>query len=49
MNGVVKEWIDKAEGDFAVALREYRVRKNACHDAVCFHRIVYRRILCGRR
>lgn len=37
MNGVLKEWIDKAEGDFVVALREYRARKLPNHDAVCFH------------
>lgn len=37
MNGVLKEWIDKAEGDFIVALREYRARKMPNHDAVCFH------------
>ena len=37
MNGVLKEWLDKAEGDYIVALREYRARKNPNHDAVCFH------------
>ena len=37
MNGALKEWIDKAEGDFVVALREYRARKLPNHDAVCFH------------
>jgi HEPN domain-containing protein len=37
MNGVLKEWIDKAEGDLIVALREYRARKAPNHDAACFH------------
>ena len=37
MNGALKEWIDKAEGDFVVALREHRARKLPNHDAVCFH------------
>ena len=36
MNEEIKEWIDKAEGDFAVALRD-RARENPCSDAVCFH------------
>ena len=34
---MVREWVEKAEGDFATALRESRARKNANHDAVCFH------------
>ncbi len=33
----VSEWVEKAEGDFATAEREYRARKNPNHDAVCFH------------
>ena len=37
MKDVVKEWVDKAEGDFATALREYRVRKDPNNEAVCFH------------
>ena len=37
MNVVVKEWIDKAEEDYVVALREYRARKLPAHGAVCFH------------
>ena len=32
-----KEWIDKAEGDWATMTREFRVRKNPNYDAVCFH------------
>lgn len=37
MNAETQEWIEKAEGDYQVALREYRVRANPCYDAVCFH------------
>jgi len=33
----ISEWIAKAEGDYAVALREYRVRRNPNYDDVCFH------------
>jgi hypothetical protein len=27
MNAQIKEWIAKADGDYATALREYRARK----------------------
>ena len=37
MKPLTREWIDKAEGDFATALREIRVRKSPNYDAVCFH------------
>ena len=37
MNPITQEWIDKAEGDWATANREYRARKNPNYDAVCFH------------
>ena len=37
MNVVVAEWVEKAEGDFTTAMREWRARKNRNHDAVCFH------------
>ncbi len=37
MNGSVKEWVEKAEGDFVTAMRESRARKAPNHDAVCFH------------
>ena len=37
MNGLVKEWIAKAEGDCTTALREYRARKSPNYDAACFH------------
>ncbi|HLC17001.1 MAG TPA: HEPN domain-containing protein [Thermodesulfovibrionia bacterium] len=37
MNEIVKEWIDKAEGDYYSALREYRARKFPNYDATGFH------------
>jgi len=37
MKPLVKEWVEKAEGDYATAQRELRVRKNPNYDAVCFH------------
>ena len=37
MNATVKEWIDKAEGDFATAGRELRAVEFPNFDAVCFH------------
>jgi len=37
MNGIVSEWIEKAEGDFWTAEREARARKTPNYDAVCFH------------
>ncbi len=37
MNPLTFEWIEKAEGDFATAQREVRVRKMPNYDAVCFH------------
>lgn len=37
MNELVNEWIEKAEGDFHSALREYRARKNPNYDAAGFH------------
>jgi len=36
-NETVREWMAKAEGDFAVACREMRARKSPNYDAVCFH------------
>jgi HEPN domain-containing protein len=36
MNATVREWIAKAEGDFAVARREMRVRKDPNFDVVCY-------------
>lgn len=37
MKPVTKDWIEKAEGDFATAQREMRARKNPNYDAACFH------------
>ena len=37
MKLLTKEWIAKAEGDFATARRELRARKSPNYDAVCFH------------
>lgn len=37
MNGTVREWIDKAEGDYGVAERELGAGKRASYDAVCYH------------
>jgi len=37
MNPLTSEWVEKAEGDFATAARESRVRKAPNYDGVCFH------------
>jgi HEPN domain-containing protein len=37
MNPLTREWIEKAEADFATASREIRARKSPNYDAVCFH------------
>ena len=37
MATISQEWIAKAEGDSATALREYRARKDPNYDAACFH------------
>ena len=37
MNELLREWVAKAEGDCATALREHRARTKPNHDAVCFH------------
>ena len=37
MNELVKEWIDKAEADFATAERELAAKDRENYDAVCFH------------
>ncbi len=31
------DWINKAEGDFYSAQREYRARKHPNYDSACFH------------
>jgi HEPN domain-containing protein len=37
MRPLTREWIEKAEADFATAYRESRVRRSPNYDAVCFH------------
>lgn len=37
MNALVNEWIQKAEGDFVSALREFRARRLPNYDAASFH------------
>jgi HEPN domain-containing protein len=37
MNDLTREWVDKAEGDFATARRELRARRLPNYDAACFH------------
>lgn len=37
MNDLTREWVDKAEGDFATAQRELRARRQPNFDAACFH------------
>ena len=37
MNPLTLEWIEKAEGDFATAMREFAVTEKPNYDAVCYH------------
>lgn len=37
MKPLTCEWLEKAEGDLATALRELRARKFPNYDAACFH------------
>ncbi len=37
MKNATRAWIKKAEGDFNTAAREFRVKRLANHNAVCFH------------
>jgi HEPN domain-containing protein len=37
MKPLTLEWIEKAEGDFGSAQREFRARKSPNYDAACFH------------
>jgi HEPN domain-containing protein len=37
MKPMTLEWVGKAEGDFAMVLRESRARKNPSYDGACFH------------
>ncbi|PZU99413.1 MAG: DNA-binding protein [Pseudanabaena sp.] len=37
MKLITEEWVNKAEGDFATAQREWQVENMPNYDAVCFH------------
>lgn len=37
MNDTVKEWLEKAEKDYATARRELAALEDPNYDAVCFH------------
>jgi len=37
MQALTHEWVEKVDGDFLTAQREYRARKTPNYDAVCFH------------
>jgi HEPN domain-containing protein len=37
MTPITCEWIEKAEGDWVSAQREYRARKQPNYNAACFH------------
>src|SRR6184192_957596 len=37
MTSLTREWVKKAEGDFATAQREIRARKSPNYDSACFH------------
>jgi HEPN domain-containing protein len=37
MKPITAEWVKKAEGDWEVAQKAYRARKNPVYDAACFH------------
>jgi HEPN domain-containing protein len=37
MKPITLEWIEKAEGDWTTAQREYRARQRPNDDAACFH------------
>lgn len=37
MTPLTREWVTKAEGDYATASRELRARKQPNYDAACFH------------
>ena len=37
MNELVREWVEKAEGDVRTAEREVQVEEGFNWDAVCFH------------
>ena len=37
MKPLTREWVSKAEGDYATARREVRARRQPNFDAACFH------------
>lgn len=37
MKPLTREWVEKAEADFATANREIRARRQPNYDAACFH------------
>ena len=37
MKPLTREWVNKAEGDYATAARETRARRSPNYDAACFH------------
>jgi HEPN domain-containing protein len=37
MKPMTAEWVEKAEGDFAMLNRELRARKDPSYDGACFH------------
>lgn len=37
MTPLTREWVMKADGDYATASRELRARKQPNYDAACFH------------
>jgi HEPN domain-containing protein len=37
MKPITLEWVNKAEGDFAMMERESRARKNPNYGGICFH------------
>ncbi len=37
MTEIYLEWINKAEGDYHTALRDFRARKYPNYDSACFH------------
>jgi len=37
MKAATREWIDKAEGDWATLTRELRARRAPNYDSACFH------------
>jgi len=37
MRPMTREWVAKAEGDFAIVERESRARRDPSYDGLCFH------------